>query len=99
MIGHNPSTPAGAGQAVGKLLSMDHLEKAEAGVPYILAVSKAYPYETVAKAVNELAKVLTITGLILQADEAVLVYNRLDKKLPIIDEVKYIEKVCNRSRR
>ena len=93
MIGHNPSTPAGAGQAVGKLLSMDHLEKAEAGVPYILAVSKAYPYETVAKAVNELAKVLTITGLILQADEAVLVYNRLDKKLPIIDEVKYIEKV------
>ena len=109
MIGHNPSTPAGAGQAVGKLLSMDHLEKAEAGVPYILAVSKAYPYETVAKAVNELAKVLTITGLILQADEAVLVYNRLDKKLPIlviagamdpvggygkgIDAVKYIEKV------
>lgn len=93
MIGHNPSTPAGAGQAVGKLLSMDHLEKAEAGVPYILVVSKAYPYETVAKAVNELAKVLTITGLILQADEAVLVYNRLDKKLPIIDEVKYIEKV------
>lgn len=93
MIGHNPSTPAGAGQAVGKLLSMDHLEKAEAGVPYILAVSKTYPYETVAKAVNELAKVLTITGLILQADEAVLVYNRLDKKLPIIDEVKYIEKV------
>ena len=93
MIGHNPSTPAGAGQAVGKLLSMDHLEKAEAGVPYILAVSKAYPYETVAKAVNELAKVLTITGLILQADEAVFVYNRLDKKLPIIDEVKYIEKV------
>ena len=93
MIGHNPSTPAGAGQAVGKLLSMDHLEKAEAGVPYILVVSKAYPYETVAKAVNELAKVLTITGLILQADEAVLVYNRLNKKLPIIDEVKYIEKV------
>lgn len=93
MIGHNPSTPAGAGQAVGKLLSMDHLEKAAAGVPYILIVSKAYPYETVAKAVNELAKVLNITGLILQADEAVLVYNRLDTKIPIIDEVKYIEKV------
>ena len=93
MIGHNPSTPAGAGQAVGKLLSMDHLEKAAAGVPYILTVSKAYPYETVAKAVNELAKVLNITGLILQADEAVLVYNRLDTKIPIIDEVKYIEKV------
>lgn len=93
MIGHNPSTPAGAGQAVGKLLSMEHLEHAAAGVPYILTVPKQYPYEKVAKAVNDLAKVLTITGLILQADEAVLVYNRLDKKLPIIDEVKYIEKV------
>lgn len=93
MIGHNPSTPAGAGQAVGKLLSMEHLEQAAAGVPYILTVPKSYPYETVAKAVNDLAKVLTITGLILQADEAVLVYNRLEQKLPIIDEVKYIERV------
>lgn len=93
MIGHNPSTPAGVGQAVGELLHIDQMSNAKAGVPYILVVPKEYSYETAAKAVNELAKVLEITGMILQADEAVLVYNRLEKKLPIIDEVKYIDKV------
>ncbi|HIY45749.1 MAG TPA: hypothetical protein H9731_04470, partial [Candidatus Borkfalkia excrementipullorum] len=30
---------------------------------------------------------LDIRGVILQADEAVLVENRLNKKIPIIDEV------------
>lgn len=93
MIGHNPSTPAGAGQAVGELLDIRNMSLARAGVSYILVVPKEYSYEAVAKAVNQLADVLQIVGIILQADEAVLVYNRLEKKIPIIDEVKYIDKV------
>lgn len=93
MIGHNPATPAGAGQAVGELLHIERLDRAKSGVSYILVVPNAYGYEAVAKAVNQLAAVLDIAGIILQADEAVLVYNRLNKKLPIIDEVRYIEKV------
>lgn len=93
MIGHNPSTPAGAGQAVGELLDIRNMSFARAGVSYILVVPKEYSYEVVAKAVNQLANVLQIVGIILQADEAVLVYNRLEKKIPIIDEVKYIDKV------
>lgn len=93
MIGHNPSTPAGAGQAVGELIFLENLSGAKAGVAYILAVSKDYSYEKVAEAVNRLSKVLDIRGMILQADEAVLVYNRLERKIPIIDEVKYIKKV------
>ncbi|MBQ8588536.1 MAG: diol dehydratase reactivase subunit alpha [Clostridia bacterium] len=93
MIGHNPSTPAGGGQAVGELISIQNLERAGENVPYILVVSAEYSYEDVAVAVNRLADVLNIEGIILQADEAVLVYNRLDKKIPIIDEVKHIEKL------
>ena len=93
LIGHNPSTPAGAGQAVGTLISIERLGSAEKDVPYILVVPKQYHYETVANAMNQLSGILTIVGMILQADEAVLVYNRLNKKMPIIDEVKYIEKV------
>lgn len=93
MIGHNPSTPAGAGQAVGELISMEELQRARAGHPYILVVPKVYSYESIASAVNDLAEFLDIRGMILQADEAVLVYNRLDKKIPIVDEVKYIDKV------
>lgn len=93
MIGHNPSTPAGAGQAVGELLSIEDMSRVKTGIPYILVVPKAYSYEEVARAVNQLVKALTIVGMILQADEAVLVYNRLEHKIPIIDEVKYIDKV------
>ena len=93
MIGHNPSTPAGAGQAVGQLINISNLSSAQQNVPYILVVSKQYSYEDVAAVVNQLSSILDIEGIILQADEAVLVYNRLDKKIPIIDEVRHIEKV------
>ncbi len=93
MIGHNPSTPAGAGQAVGELISISNLANARENTPYILVVSANYSYDDVAMAVNRLSDILDIAGIILQADEAVLVYNRLNKKIPIIDEVKYIEKV------
>ena len=33
MIGHNPSTPAGAGQAVGELLLLENLYRADPGNP------------------------------------------------------------------
>lgn len=93
MIGHNPSTPAGAGQAVGQLITFNELTAANKNTPYILVIPSGYSYETIAEAVNSLADVLDIKGIILQADEAVLVYNRLKKKIPIVDEVKHIEKV------
>lgn len=93
MIGHNPSTPAGAGQAVGEILLIENLSRAAAGVPYIVAASSAYSYEEVASMLNAEASRLQITGIILQADEAVLVENRLTKKVPIVDEVARIDKL------
>ena len=93
MIGHNPSTPAGAGQAVGEILVLGEGMKAEPGKPYIIAASKEYSYEVVAAIINKVAEKLDITGIILQADEAVLVENRLQKKVPIIDEVAKIDKL------
>lgn len=93
MIGHNPSTPAGAGQAVGELLLIENLVRAKQGVSYIVAASSAHSYEEVASLLNAVSGRLTITGLILQADEAVLVENRLTKKIPIIDEVARIDKL------
>ncbi len=93
MIGHNPSTPAGAGQAVGELISFRNLVRAKQNVPYILTVPSAYSYEDVASVINRVSEMLTIEGVILQADEAVLVYNRLTQKIPVIDEVEHIEKV------
>lgn len=93
MIGHNPSTPAGAGQATGTILYMQHLEDGKTGIPYIVVASSKYSYESIAETINSYAKKLSIVGMILQADEAVLVENRLEQKIPIVDEVKYVEKI------
>ena len=93
MIGHNPSTPAGAGEAAGELLFLENIWKGRAGVPYLIVASAQFSYEEVAARLNQHIPELDIRGLILQADEAVLVDNRLNKKIPIVDDVRHIEKV------
>ena len=95
MIGHNPSTPAGAGQAVGKTLDFERIREGVPGTPYIVFAKAAASYEEIAEVINRERKRLTITGVILQADEAVLVENRLEEKVPIIDEVAGIQKLPN----
>lgn len=92
MIGHNPSTPAGAGQAVGEILFIENISRAKPETAYILAASDTHTYEEVAAVVNQHEE-LNIVGIILQADEAVLVENRIRKKLPIIDEVRRIDRL------
>ncbi len=93
MIGHNPSTPAGMGQAVGTIITLGESSPLDPRTDYIVAASSEYPYEAVAQVVNQLAEEYSIVGIILQADEAVLVENRLKKKIPIIDEVAGIHKL------
>ena len=93
MIGHNPSTPAGAGQAAGELIFLEHLSRADNETSYLVAASARHSYEEVAAELNRYMSVKHICGVILQADEAVLVENRLDRKVPIVDEVRHIDKV------
>lgn len=93
MIGHNPSTPAGAGQAAGELIFLEHLSHADNETSYLVAASARHSYEEVAAELNRYMPVKHICGVILQADEAVLVENRLDRKVPIVDEVRHIDKV------
>lgn len=99
MIGHNPSTPAGAGQAVGEILLIGNISRGVPGTPYILAASAEHSYEEVAAVVNQYGSGsgqhdgIDIAGIILQADEAVLVENRIHKKVPIIDEVRRIDRL------
>ena len=92
MIGHNPSTPAGAGQAVGEILLIERIDRAVPGTDYILAASADHSYEEVAAVVNQHDDV-NIVGIILQADEAVLVENRIHREIPIIDEVRRIDRL------
>lgn len=93
MIGHNPATPGGLGIGVGHTIKLADLDTASAEHPYIVVADKSLAYDGIARAINTAANRLEITGAILQADDGVLVHNRLDNKIPIVDEVKLIEKV------
>ena len=93
MIGHNPATPGGLGVGVGTTIAIDDLDRAIPGEPYIVVADHTHGFEQIASKVNAAAAKPTINGLILQLDDGVLVENRLDRKIPIVDEVKLIDKV------
>lgn len=95
MIGHNPDTPGGAGLGIGMTLHLDDLRSnAENGQAYIIVIPAKADYERAAHMINEAyARGVKIAGAIAQKDDGVLIYNRLHCKIPIVDEVAYIEKV------
>ncbi|HJE50961.1 MAG TPA: diol dehydratase reactivase subunit alpha [Tessaracoccus flavescens] len=93
MIGHNPTTPGGLGIGVGTTVHITDLDSATPGEPWIVVADAAHPYDVVASVINEASKRLEITGAILQADDGTLVHNRLTTKIPIVDEVRLIDKV------
>ena len=92
MLGHNPKTPAGMGTGYGKTINIQNLNNAIENEPHIVVISNQTSYESAAALINK-AVSTNITGAILQQDEAVLVYNRLINKIPIIDEVYDIHKI------
>lgn len=93
MIGHNPATPGGLGIGVGVTANLASLESADAGEPVVVVADRSFAYDEIARRINDAARRLTITAAILQADDGVLVHNRLDTKIPIVDEVGLIDKV------
>ncbi|EMJ9285784.1 propanediol dehydratase reactivase alpha subunit PduG [Klebsiella michiganensis] len=94
MIGHNPKTPGGAGLGTGITITPQELLTRPADVPYILVVSSAFDFADIASVINaSLRAGYQITGVILQRDDGVLVSNRLEKPLPIVDEVLYIDRI------
>ncbi|MEN0072534.1 MAG: diol dehydratase reactivase subunit alpha [Propionicimonas sp.] len=93
MIGHNPATPGGLGIGVGTTIRLADLESAAPGTPYIVVADRSHGFDEVASRVNAAAERLEVTGIILQRDDGVLVHNRLQRKLPIVDEVSLIDKV------
>ncbi|WP_079946028.1 propanediol dehydratase reactivase alpha subunit PduG [Salmonella enterica] len=94
MIGHNPKTPGGVGLGVGITITPEELLTRPADSPYILVVSSAFDFADIANVINASMRAgYQITGVILQRDDGVLVSNRLEKSLPIVDEVLYIDRI------
>lgn len=94
MIGHNPKTPGGVGLGVGLTITPQELLTCPADTPYILVVSSAFDFADIATMINASVRAgYPLTGVILQRDDGVLVNNRLEIPLPIVDEVLYIDRI------
>lgn len=95
MIGHNPSTPGGEGLGVGITIDITELDKADSKNNYIVIVPDSVTFDKAAELINRFSEKVNIKGAIIQADEAVLVENRINIKIPIVDEVKHIDRIKN----
>ena len=94
MIGHNPTTPGGIGLSSGITVMFEDILKQNANEDLVVIVTKENDFEEVAKTLNRAAKNgIKICAAIMQKDDAVLVSNRLDFNIPIIDEVSMIDKI------
>ncbi|HAO6013281.1 TPA: diol dehydratase reactivase subunit alpha [Listeria monocytogenes] len=94
MIGHNPKTPGGLGMGSGVTVRLDDVTSKSKDADYIVIIPKTVDFEDAAKQINAYVENgYQITAAILQADDGVLVHNRLNHKIPIVDEVGFIDKV------
>ena len=93
MIGHNPNTPGGIGIGVGISQMITNLDRVEQGTDVIVVIPSSISFEAAARIINQYNKILHITGAIVQRDDGVLINNRLEKKIPIVDEVGMVDKV------
>lgn len=94
MIGHDPSTPGGKGLGIGRTIRIEDLAGYESDENLIVLVPATVGFQEAAEMINEAhARGMKINGVIAQKDDGVLISNRLNKNLPIVDEVKNIEAV------
>ncbi len=94
MIGHNPSTPGGLGTGVGTTVHMHNIDKVASGESVIVIIPREIDFETSSRIINEsVERGVYVNGAIVQRDDGVLINNRLNKKIPIVDEVSLIDKV------
>jgi diol dehydratase reactivase alpha subunit len=94
MIGHNPSTPGGVGLGVGQTISFSQLGSINPGEKVICVIPENIDFEDAARILNQaIGKGIDLQGVIVRQDDAVLISNRLQKMIPVVDEVTLIEKV------
>lgn len=94
MIGHNPSTPGGIGICVGVSVPVNEIGSMHIDIDIVALIDGSIDFMDAAKRINSLGeRGINVVGAIVQKDDAVLINNRLNRKIPIVDEVLYIEKV------
>lgn len=93
VIGHNPATPGGTGVGVGTSVLITDLHKEKGEMDVVVVLPKTTNYVEAAEIINAVPEGIHVNAVISQTDEGNLLNNRLNKKVPIIDEVLQIEKV------
>jgi diol dehydratase reactivase alpha subunit len=94
MIGHNPSTPGGLGLGIGLTVPLAKLTSGDPGREYIPVISGDIEFREAAALINRAAAAgFKVVGAIAQKDDGVLIHNRLNTPVPIVDEVKFIDRV------
>ncbi len=94
MIGHNPGSPGGMGIGVGQTVHLKNLVAVKRGEPVIVVIPREYDFEVAASLIRRALEAgVDVQGGIVQADDGVLIANRLPKPIPLVDEVRLIEQV------
>ncbi|MFC6765201.1 diol dehydratase reactivase subunit alpha [Natrinema soli] len=95
MIGHDPSTPGGTGVGTGTTVEITADEDQNSvDDPIVFLVPESVDFAIAAKIIDEWTeKGYEINGAIVQKDDAVLINNRIEIDIPIVDEVNELSKV------
>ncbi|MEJ2867131.1 diol dehydratase reactivase subunit alpha [Actinomycetospora sp. OC33-EN08] len=92
MIGHNPDTPGGEGIGVGTTVALAELGGQDG--PVVVVVGAGADFDDVAERVNRaVAAGVEVAAAVLHGDDAVLVVNRLTRRIPVVDEVSAVDRV------
>lgn len=94
MIGHNPATPGGLGVGVGRSVMVEALQDCHPDEAVVVLIGANTDFEVAAKRINEaVARGVAVKAAIAERDDGVLIHNRLNTAIPIVDEVGLFEKV------
>ena len=94
MIGHNPDTPGGMGLGVGVTIALEDLPDETIDTGLIPLIPAGVEFREAAEKLNRaIDQGVRIVGAIVQQDDGVLIHNRLNRPMPIVDEVRHIDRV------
>lgn len=95
MIGHNPATPGGQGLEHGRTVAISALDgETPSGGPFIVVIPGDVAFDDAARIINAAhEREIAVVGAIVQKDDGVLINNRLKRPMPIVDEVRHIDRV------
>ena len=94
MVGHNPGSPGGLGIGVGRTTHIRDLGDTPPDEPVIVVVPREYDFQVAASRIARAIEAgADVRGGIAQADDGVLIANRLPRVLPFVDEVAHVDRV------